>query len=449
MKSQNRSISSLGARVAVPYRSTLSHTFPRRPKVSSWWSTSAWRAVVFLLLLTPVTTAESAGVKPQGASIPAGTKFYLRLETPVNSRTTKMHDKVTARFVRDVPTAGGAAIPMGAVATGEVEKVVVGSTPKDRDQLLLQFTEVEIPGQKALKIKAHLADVENARETVLANGTIQGVLLSEVPVSFLETAVARIGQSNPQMGETAQKMQQIALGKSDPSITYPKGTDLVLVLDEAIEVSALSTLTVPDQLPAPDAESVNRLLANAPQRASGKDDSPGDPLNLVVIGNMEQIRRVFKEAGWTEAEKKTGQSIWETVRAVAANQGYEGAPVSQLYLYGRSEDLAFEKMLNTFLKRHHLRLWRSPAATSDGREIWLGASTHDTGLDVRPGVASHAIDPDLDDERAKVGGDLSATGLVAAVQLVSRPNPLTEGLTATGAPWKTDGRLLAIELKNQ
>ena len=50
------------------------------------------------------------------------------------------------------------------------------------------------------------------------------------------------------------------------------------------------------------------FLANAPQRASGKDDSPGDPLNLVVIGNMEGIRRVFKEAGWIEAEQKTGKS---------------------------------------------------------------------------------------------------------------------------------------------
>ena len=83
------------------------------------------------------------------------------------------------------------------------------------------------------------------------------------------------------------------------------------------------------------------------------------------------------------------------------------------------------------------------------RDIWLGAATHDIGLDVRPGVVSHAIDSNLDDERAKVGADLLATGSVATEQLVTRPNPLSEGLTATGAPWKTDGSLLVIELKNQ
>ena len=132
---------------------------------------------------------------------------------------------------------------------------------------------------------------------------------------------------------------------------------------------------------------------------------------------------------------------------MGGDQCYEAAPVSNLHLYGRTQDLAFEKMLNTFTKRHHLRLWRSPVKTAEGREIWVGAATHDTGMDIRPGVVSHAIDPDLDDERAKVGADLVATGRVSATQLVTRPDPVSEGKTATGATWKTDGQLLVIELK--
>ena len=99
------------------------------------------------------------------------------------------------------------------------------------------------------------------------------------------------------------------------------------------------------------------------------------------------------------------------------------------------------------MKRHHLRLWRTLVAAPDGREIWIGASTHDIGLDVHVGVVSHAVDPDLDEERAKVGADLMAGGLVASERLVSRPDPLTEGRTATGGTWKTDGQLLVIELK--
>jgi len=43
----------------------------------------------------------------------------------------------------------------------------------------------------------------------------------------------------------------------------------------------------------------------------------------------------------------------------------------------------------------------------------------------------------------------AVTRRVATLRLVTRPAPLSEGLTATGASWKTDGRLLAIELKAQ
>jgi hypothetical protein len=71
------------------------------------------------------------------------------------------------------------------------------------------------------------------------------------------------------------------------------------------------------------------------------------------------------------------------------------------------------------------------------------------GWDIRQGAVSHAIEPEIDREREKVGADLSVTGRAAAMRLVTRPSPLSEGLTATGASWKTDGQLLAIELKPQ
>jgi len=35
---------------------------------------------------------------------------------------------------------------------------------------------------------------------------------------------------------------------------------------------------------------------------------------------------------------------------------------------------------------------------------------------------------------------------VAAEELETRPDPLSQGLTATGGTWKTDGRLLVIDL---
>jgi hypothetical protein len=220
-----------------------------------------------------------------------------------------------------------------------------------------------------------------------------------------------------------------------------------LTLDSPLMVDSTSPSAVATQLSPSLTQSIEKLLSDAPRRAEGRPKKPGDPLNLVFVGSAGQIINSFKQAGWSEAKKLGARSAAGTVRAMTSNEGYGQAPVSQLYLYGRGEDMAFEKMLNTFSKRHHLRLWRSPMTSPEGRDIWLAAATHDVGIDIHLGVVSHAIDSDLDAERAKVGADLMASGLVASEQLVERPNPLSTGKTATGGTWLTNGQLLVIELK--
>jgi len=386
-----------------------------------------------------------AVAKPGSQSLPAGYTLYLRLEGNVSTTGSHLHDAAKARIIREVDGDNGVLIPLGTEVEGRIEKLIPSSSPTDRARLLIRFDKLKIPGQPAASFAGHISEVENAREKVLQDGTIQGVLADELPVSYLEDAMGKLAGEDSDLSKYEQK----TFGKSDTSINYGPGTDLTLVLDKPLSLAEMPLFASFNQLPHGLPGAVARMLQGAPLRASGKDGKPGDPLNLVVIGNISEIREVFKQAGWGEAQRKTGKAVWDTVRAVAGDQGFGRAPVSDLYLFGHREDLAFEKMLNTFLKRHHLRLWRTAATTPDGREIWLGAATHDTGLDARPGVVSHQIDPDLDAERAKVGADLRVTGLVAAEQLVTRANPLSQGLTATGAAWKTDGQLLVIDLARQ
>ena len=400
--------------------------------------------------LAPTAVAHAPTDQPAAWSLPVGSVLYLRLETALSTKSSHLRDSITARVIREVPlkpSAKDIVIPRGATVRASIEKLIPSSSPSDRARLRLRFTQLEISGQPPAALSGHVTDVENARETILADGTIQGVLASELPLTMLEDALDKLKKTQPDIGGEAKKTSEKHLGKADTSIEYSAGTDLTLVLDKPLPLAQVFPPAVADELSPQVGAPVARLLEEAPQRAAGKDGKPGDPLNLVVIGTTEAIRRVFQEGGWGEAEKLTGKSLFETVRAVMANKGYGTAPVSQLYLFGRPEDLAFQKMLNTFAKRHHLRLWRSPATTSDGREIWLGAATHDIGMDIRLGVVSHAIEPEIDKERDKVGADLAATGRVAAMRLATRPNPLSEGLTATGGSWKTDGRLVVIELK--
>lgn len=402
-----------------------------------------------LALFAPAIICESgspawAAVTGAAATVPAGSVLYLRLLTPVSTKTSKKGQPVSAIVAREVTLPGGVAIPVGATLKGKIEKCEQPTRPDQRAELLLNFTEVDVPGAASLKVVGHLTGVANARETLQADGTVEGVLVSEAPVTALSGALKKLGAMDPAI---AQEIEKQKIGQVDTSITYAAGTDLQFTLTQPLSVAHLFASTGPAALPSDLSASLALFLAEAPQRSVSKDNQPGDPVNLVFIGTEQEIEQVFRKAEWSEPQVKGGKSIADTVRAVMHNEGFGAAPISDLYLYGRQQDLAFEKMLNTFNKRHHLRLWQSPVKAPDGRPIWLGAATHDTGIDIRPGVVSHATDPDLDDERSQVQADLVGSGAVQAAQLVTRPNALTSGFTATGGAWHTDGRLLAVDLK--
>ncbi len=393
---------------------------------------------------SPATSADAlpgmGRVEPSaGTSLPAGTRLFIRLDTAVSTQSSHLHAPVTARGVREVSGPDGVLVPLGAVASGSISKLIPNSTPTDRARLQLQFNRLEISGLPAISFAGHLVEVENAKETVLSDGTVQGILANELAITLIDSTLGKLGR----LGEDAQKK----VGKPNTTIEFPAGTDLGLVLDKPLEVNRTFPSSVPGKLPSDVRDAIARLLGDAPQRASGKTGKPGDPLNLIFIGSEAEILHAFEQAGWAVPEQSTGTSISRTTRAAIEDVGYRKAPVSDLYLYGKKEQLAFEKMFNTFAKRHDLRLWQSPVRTSDGRNIWLAAGTHDAGIDIHPGVVSHAIDPNIDLEREKVSADLMVTGEVAAEQLVTRPNPLSQGSTATGGTWSTDGHLRAIVLK--
>lgn len=123
--------------------------------------------------------------------------------------------------------------------------------------------------------------------------------------------------------------------------------------------------------------------------------------------------------------------------------------MSTLYLYGQPQDMAFEKMLNTFAKRDHLRIWKASTTAAGVRQFWLVAASHDNGFLIRPNVTSHFVDPNVDLEWAKVGADLGMTRMVVAKELVSVSNPARSGLTSTGGNWESDGKILLVDFKQQ
>lgn len=389
----------------------------------------------------------SAGIAAGANSLPAGTILYVRLKTPVSTASSKVHQKVTAGVVRQIFVGGNVVVPLGAQLTGEIDKLHSSANSDDPALMVIHFTQLALPGEKPMAISCHLATIENARETVEKDGTIQGVSPSSLGSTYINNALDALAKQLPSLSSALGSFQKKQVGTPDTSINYPVGTDMQVALDKPLGVAKFFPPAAAQQLPSNVASAVGNVLAGAPQRSATERGKPGDPLNLVIVGREQQIRAAFAKAGWDIPAARKGNAITKTVQSVIQGVGDNTAPISNLYLYRRPQDLAYEKVLNTFSMRHHLRLWRAPAQAGGGIPIWLGAAVHDTGYDIHPGVASHATSPHLDNERAKVGADLLATGLVSAEALVTPPHPLSSGFTGTGGEWQTDGKMLVIVLK--
>ena len=73
------------------------------------------------------------------------------------------------------------------------------------------------------------------------------------------------------------------------------------------------------------------------------DGLPGDPVNLVLTGTLQQLNAAFKLAGWSQAGRLGLASSWRMIRAFVFNSPYPTAPFSTLYLLGAVKTLVFRK----------------------------------------------------------------------------------------------------------
>lgn len=352
------------------------------------------------------------GVAAWASQAPAGGRIWVRVTTPLSSADAKAGDAV--RVV---------AIPSGMPLKGEVVRAVAAS-PDRRAELQLHF-----PG-------ARLVDVDNARETIDANGVILGILASETLAGRMDSGIQRIGERYAGLAGVLGAIQSTILPGPETGIVYAAGVELQLELTAPIEL--------PDALaPKPDPEFERTAAAQPFRTTTANTERPSDLINLMLEGNQAEVVAAFHAAGWTEARPLNTASKLETLRAIAAERGYSEAPVSTLLLKGKPPALVFEKLNNTFAKRHHLRIWRM------GSRLWLVAATHDIGIDVSQDDRTfiHRIDPNIDDERQRVVDDLLFAGKVKAWELVDRPAVPRLTSNATGDEIHTDGKTAVVILR--
>jgi len=195
-------------------------------------------------------------------------------------------------------------------------------------------------------------------------------------------------------------------------------------------------------------ESRHPALALAQKRAFTLQGIPGDPINLAFVGQEDDLIAAAVRSGWLAADPITWKSSAKITIDSLAHRAYGNAPVSDLYVEGKKQDLAFEQAFGPDpSKRHHARFWKSEQVDDEGRPLWLGAATFDSrvGVSHLTGQVTHHIDADVDKERNKLAADFGgSTGIM--LEWIEGFQHDLRGKNGGGDPYFTDGRLCLIYL---
>jgi hypothetical protein len=163
-----------------------------------------------------------------------------------------------------------------------------------------------------------------------------------------------------------------------------------------------------------------------------------------MVGKLDAIRFSLVSQHWDVTAEITSSSIWSVTSAFIFGSRYRYAPVSPLYLFGRAQDMSFQKARAVIDERNHIRLWLAPV-TFEGTPVWVGHVSRDVGVKLSGRFwppTTHVVDPAVDEARFYLEQDLlysqrvQRLGLVGGVGAAAADEPRSN---AEGDPYFTDG----------
>jgi ankyrin repeat protein len=378
------------------------------------------------------------------ADFAPGMTFRIQLQSPVYSDRSRTGDPVTAWVVTPVYSASNQLlIEPGAIINGTVLFAQKAPNKYDRPRLVLDFS--NLPHKDGIKSPLYLRvlDVDNARETV-RNNEIIGIVQPHVS-SKVGMVVSAAGALNPIAGAAIKGTQAIYGLSIRREIFFPEGTDIMVQVVRPSMVKEKSNWPGWPKLPVTPA--LEKLVVNAPLRTQTTKKTPSDLTNIVFIGSERQLQTAFDESGWYQADSLNVGTGLKTFGATIRRTGYNSAPVSLLTVNGQAPDYVFQKGLDTFDKRHHIRVWKL-SETYDGQEVWVGAATHDIAISSAKAKTKwgHRIDPHVDRERDWIQTDLLYNEMAKGYAYVDRPQAPKKTTNGTGDGMVTDGAMLVLQL---
>ena len=200
------------------------------------------------------------------------------------------------------------------------------------------------------------------------------------------------------------------------------------------------------------------------------DGFASDPLNIGIIGSRQQLIEAMVDRGWHVARPLTPDSIMGTILAIIFKRPYHGTPMSSLYLFGRKQDVGFEKQLVEHGRghRHHVRFWATTLDDIQGLDekkvqsrsrqeqliadkmLWVGAASRDVGVTFTKHNLqfTHAVAPNTNRERELIATELEEAKLATLVTTIRLHH---QSYRLINRAWSrallTDGKMAILRLK--
>ncbi|HSX47141.1 MAG TPA: LssY C-terminal domain-containing protein [Patescibacteria group bacterium] len=197
------------------------------------------------------------------------------------------------------------------------------------------------------------------------------------------------------------------------------------------------------------------------------DGFASDPLNIGLICRRHELILTMEKAGWFIADPHNPKYIIKHLLSLFFDWEYNHAPVSNLYLFGRKQDLAFEKFVkDRTTSRHHVRFW---ATTFDGNKplsarsihwhnrkrhvqadelLWVGAASLDIGVvPIRHNLQlTHMVDPDTNKERELIINQIQKIKKIKKIEDIKLDDPYRLVNRTWRGELNTDGKMRVIWL---
>ena len=189
-------------------------------------------------------------------------------------------------------------------------------------------------------------------------------------------------------------------------------------------------------------------------RTKTGDGLLGDPVNLALNGEEVDIHAAMRRANWVQADEITVGSALGIIRSSLTRKSYPAAPVSDLFLFGRRHDFAYQQeVAGNASQRHHVRFWKVPEGWRlPGGEVveWLAAGTYDrsVGLSSMTMQITHKIDADIDAERDYIINTVRYHDPDCSVAIIKNFSTAFHDRNGGGDAVMTDGNMPVLTVAN-